>query len=138
MSNDSAMPQANDIVMASSNNTTDTSNAVAMFTPLDQEPSPELVGSLQQLLHMYKQPNPPSDAMRNLLTTAHAAVLKHQSLHWWCNPDLRPITKELFHLFSLAEHDSIVRYKKVMDNVIGSCIQCAEAYYADRRVYLDE
>ncbi|KAF9387248.1 DEAD-box type RNA helicase, partial [Podila verticillata] len=138
MSNDSAMSQANDNVMTSNNNNSYTNNAVAMFTPLDQEPSPELVDSLQQLLHNYKQPKPPSDAMRQLLTAAHAAVLKHQSLHWWCNPDLRPITKELFHLFSLAEHDSIVRYKRVMDNVIGSCIQCAEAYYSDRRVYLDE
>ncbi|KAG0341913.1 DEAD-box type RNA helicase [Podila horticola] len=119
-------------------NDTNTSNDIAVFTPLNQEPSPLLLTTLKELLENYRQPNAPPDALHQLLPAATASVLKHPALHWWCHEDLRPVAKELLHLFSLAEHDSIHRYKDIMDNAIGGCIECAEAYYADRRIYLDD
>ncbi|KAF9327020.1 DEAD-box type RNA helicase [Podila minutissima] len=118
------------------NNTTITNIGIAVFIPLNQEPPPLLLATLKKLLDNYKQPNAPSDALRELLPAATALVLKHPALHWWCHEGLRPVAKELLHLFSLAEHGSIHRYKDIMDNAIGGCIDCAEAYYADRRVYL--
>lgn len=144
MSNDSTMSHTNSNNDMTSNdnntnnNTTITNIGIAVFTPLNQEPPPLLLATLKNLLDNYKQPNAPSDALRELLPPATALVLKHPALHWWCHDGLRPVAKELLHLFSLAEHGSIHRYKDIMDNAIGGCIECAEAYYADRRVYLDE
>ncbi|KAG0197395.1 DEAD-box type RNA helicase [Mortierella sp. GBA30] len=100
------------------------------------DPTSELISQLRNVLGPCQQADAPSEAFHNMLNTTLACALQNPSLHWWCNPDLRPASVELLHLFSLdVENSSLKSYKVSMENVLASCIECTELYLQERRIY---
>lgn len=129
------MQQSGDNSTATAAPPTD-SSSVAQPLPLQDSPSQDLITRLNDLLTQHKQPNAPPEALHQFLTGALESVLQEPLLHWWCDCDLRPVSMELLHLFSLSENSSLQQYKSIIDNTFALCVQCSEAYIQERRIYL--
>ena len=114
-----------------------TASSAAQPPPLQDSPSQDLITRLNDLLARHRQPNAPPEAFHQFLTGALESVLREPLLHWWCDSDLRPVSMELLHLFSLSENSSLQQYKNIIDHTFAMCVQCSEAYVQERRTYLD-
>lgn len=130
------MQHSGDTSMATAATRT-TASSVAQPPPLQDSPSQDLITRLNDLLTRHRQPNAPPEALHQFLTGALESVLREPLLHWWCDSDLRPVSMELLHLFSLSENSSLQQYKSIIDNTFAMCVQCSEAYIQERRTYLD-
>lgn len=114
-----------------------TASSVAQPPPLQESPSQDLITRLNDLLAQHRQPNALPEALHQFLTGALESVLREPLLHWWCDSNLRPVSVELLHLFSLSENSSLQKYKGIIDHTFAMCVQCSEAYVQERRSYLD-
>ncbi|KAG0219273.1 DEAD-box type RNA helicase [Mortierella sp. NVP41] len=113
-------------------------NNTEHLPPLYDHPSQDLISRLNALLTRHQQPNAPPEALHQFLQGALESVLREPLLHWWCDSDLRPVSMELLHLFSLSENSSLQQYKRNMDYAFASCVECSESYLMDRRLYLEK
>ncbi|KAF9435487.1 DEAD-box type RNA helicase [Entomortierella beljakovae] len=105
--------------------------------PLNDNPSLQLVQKLKSLVEKITKPDLPMEIQQELLSEALTYFLQEPNLHWWCNPDLRPIAIELLHIFSLNENATLVQFKVHMEHILGICLDCTESYLQDRRIYLE-
>ncbi|KAI8983501.1 hypothetical protein BDB01DRAFT_791018 [Pilobolus umbonatus] len=54
--------------------------------------------------------------------------------HWWCDESILPIAKESLWLFSLPNHESILRYKKKLAHILSRCNGCVREYHTSKEV----
>jgi hypothetical protein len=107
------------------------------WTALQDPPAEELISALTASLPSNKNlAERGEEETHGFLTKALHHVLKCPALHWWCNTDLRPISTEMLTLFGFEENESLKDYKRAMENVLGSCLDCTEAYQQDRRLFM--
>jgi len=121
-------------VMQRDMDTTDTSPP--FWTPLQDSPSEDLISALVSLLPTTKLTERAEEETHDFLTKALQHVLQHPAIHWWCNPQLRPISMEMLTLFGFEENESLKGYKGALENVLGGCLDCTEAYQQDRRIFI--
>lgn len=107
------------------------------WSPLQDSPSEDLISALITLLPTTKLTERAEEETHDFLTSALQHVLQHPALHWWCNPQLRPISMEMLTLFGFEENESLKGYKSSLENVLGGCLDCTEAYQQDRRIFIN-
>ncbi|GAN07711.1 hypothetical protein MAM1_0172d07213 [Mucor ambiguus] len=86
---------------------------------------------LQEVLNLLeeKQKNPGNaDVETNFFNKALEYLLTSTVNHWWCTNATLPIARESLWLFSLPDHDPIVKYKKKLNTQLSSCTYCVQAY----------
>ncbi|KAG0044729.1 hypothetical protein BGZ83_009994 [Gryganskiella cystojenkinii] len=107
------------------------------WTPLVGPPPEEFTTELTALL-------PSSDSVSErvsedsqvFLMNAMQRFFKNPTFHWWCNPDLRPVSKELLQIYGYDENETLKKYQQDMENVLGGCLDCTESYQQDRRQFI--
>ncbi|KAF1805165.1 SEN1 N terminal-domain-containing protein [Mucor lusitanicus] len=86
---------------------------------------------LQKVLDLLeeKQQNPGNaDIETNFFNKALEYLLASTVNHWWCTNATLPIARESLWLFSLPDHDPIVKYKQKLNTQLSSCTYCVQAY----------
>ncbi|KAG0190960.1 DEAD-box type RNA helicase [Apophysomyces sp. BC1034] len=61
-------------------------------------------------------------------------LLSDSSDHWWCADATLPIARESLWLFSLPDHEHIVKYKAKLNNQLAHCMGCARSYHLSKRI----
>ncbi|KAI9319888.1 AAA domain-containing protein [Dichotomocladium elegans] len=59
-------------------------------------------------------------------------LLSSSTTHWWCDDMERPIARESLWLFSLPDHEHIIKYKEKLSSQLQSCTRCLQHYYASK------
>lgn len=80
-----------------------------------------------------KQNNPGNnDIETNFFNEALEYLLLPSVNHWWCTTATLNIARESLWLFSLPDHDPIVKYKKKLNMQLSTCTDCLHAYHSSK------
>lgn len=97
-----------------------------------QKSTSQLQGVLDLLEKKRNNPGD-TDVETNFFNEALEYLLTSTVNHWWCTEATLPIARESLWLFSLPDHDPIVKYKKKLDTQLQTCTYCVQAYQTSKQ-----